>query len=297
MSNARPVLSVTIPTKNSAATLGRCLEALSSQTIPVELVIADDCSTDGTEAIARAFGAQVLPGPLPLLEARYKAFCHSTADVVLFLDSDQILQNGAIQKILEHSRSHDMLILGESSASPDSWLSRLYEADKRLVFSLYDHHRDPQGGSLLPRVFQRWVLTGAFEAIPARVRHVAVAQDHAIIYQASARFARSTGFVPDVLLHVEMARLGDLWRKYFHWGQGLAELLDLAPEYRELTTAAVKHRLHRGTAPGKDFARSMALMALKAPPYSAGYALGWARLLKRRFRPPNLERADDIETR
>src|SRR5439155_10529612 len=90
MNDARPILSVTIPTKNSAGTLGLCLEALSSQTIPVELLIADDCSTDGTQAIARAFGAQVLPGPLPLLEARYQAFCHSTADVVLFLDSDQI---------------------------------------------------------------------------------------------------------------------------------------------------------------------------------------------------------------
>jgi glycosyltransferase involved in cell wall biosynthesis len=284
MNHTHPVLSVTIPTKNSASTLEQCLDAVLCQGIPVELIVADDCSTDRTRAIARTFGAHILSGPLPLLEARYQAARHSTANVVLLLDSDQILRKGAFDKILEGSRLHDMLILGESSASPETWLAKLFEADKRLVFLLYEHHRDPQGGSLLPRVFRRRVLIQAFESIPSRVRQVAVAQDHAIIYQAAARFAGSTGFVPDALFHVEMARLIDLWKKYFRWGRDLPELFEIAPEYRQLTAAGVKHRLHRGTASRTDFARSMALMALKTPPYSAGYGLGWAHLTLRALR-------------
>jgi glycosyltransferase involved in cell wall biosynthesis len=284
MNATQPPLAVTVPTKNSASTLRQCLEAVISQAIPIELIVADDASTDGTQAIAREFGAHVLPGPLPLLEARYQAFRFSTAGVVLLLDSDQILRPGAIERIVAEARSSDTLILGETSASPDTWLSRLFEADKRLVSSLYEHHSNPRGGSLLPRVFQRGVLTKAFKHIPPRVRRIAVAQDHAIIYEAAARSAESAGFVPDALFHLEMARIVDLWKKYFRWGQGLAELFEVAPEYRELTSAAVRHRLHRGTAPLADFARSMALMALKVLPYSAGYAIGCLRRVSRRNR-------------
>jgi glycosyltransferase involved in cell wall biosynthesis len=285
-----PLLSVNIPTKNSASTIEKCLAAVVSQPVPVEIIVADDRSTDGTQAIAERFGAQVLSGHLPLLEARYQAASRSTADVLLLLDSDQILRGDALSRIVDGAQRHDMIILGEDSSEADTWLAKLYEADKRHVYSLYGYHSNPQGGSLLPRVFRRSVLMTAFDRIPLRVRQLAVAQDHAIIYQAAARSAGSTGFVPAAVSHIEMDRLTDLWKKYFAWGRGLPELFDTSGEYRALTLEAIRHRIHKGSASSSDYVRSMTLLLLKALPYSAGYVAGRAQQLRERNRRTVAER-------
>ena len=59
----RPTLSVVIPTLNAAQQLGRTLDALAGGGIDMEIIIADGGSTDGTQRIARAFGATLIEAP------------------------------------------------------------------------------------------------------------------------------------------------------------------------------------------------------------------------------------------
>ena len=49
------LLSVIIPVYNGAATVGRCLESIAHQSVlpPLEVLVADDGSTDGTAGILR----------------------------------------------------------------------------------------------------------------------------------------------------------------------------------------------------------------------------------------------------
>lgn len=272
--NSTPLISVTVPTKNSERTLERCLQSIRDQEVPTEIIVADDCSTDTSEAIAAAFGARILTGPLPLLEARIQAARAASTGIVVLLDSDQILRRGVLERCLEMLDSNDALVLEEESAPPSTWISALLAADKRLLHHLSDHHLTPGSGSLLPRVFKSSVLMRAFELIPQQVHAIAVAQDHAIIWDAVANVTTSVGMVSNAVLHEEVTTLGDMFRKYFRWGAGLPRLFDAAPQYRRLTTRGVRGRLHRGDAPLTDYVRSMTLLAMKAVPYSSGYLYG-----------------------
>jgi glycosyltransferase involved in cell wall biosynthesis len=265
-------LSVTIPTKNSAATIESCITSVLEQAVPVEVIVADDRSSDGTQNIARLLGARVLSGPLPLLEARYQAMKAAQSNVVLLLDSDQTMMDGSLSRCLQMLETNDVLILEESSEEATTWVGKLYEADKRYLHAHSKHHMDPIKGSLLPRVFKKSVLEAAFEKIPQPIRMTAVAQDHAIIYAEVARISDSIGMVPRAVSHKEMEHLGELWRKYWRWGTGLADLFRIEPEYRALTNKKMKGRLHRGSASTADFLKSLVLMGIKAVPYSAGYA-------------------------
>jgi glycosyltransferase involved in cell wall biosynthesis len=287
-SNVRkaPAVAVTIPTRDSADTLEGCLRSVTEDAIRCEIVVADDCSTDGTQEIARRFGARILEGPLPLLEARYRAMNATDAEHVILLDSDQVLEPGALGRCVELLERYDALVLEERSGQESTWIERLYAADKRYLHAADQQHLDPVHGSLLPRAFRRSILVKAFESIPEDIRLVAVAQDHAIIYEAFSRVSSSIAIVPHAVRHQEMKTFGELWRKYFKWGAGLVELFEQGPDYRRLTHAKMRGRLHRGSARFDDFLASLLLMALKVVPYGMGYATAAVtRRLRRPKRP------------
>ncbi|MGI3779384.1 MAG: glycosyltransferase family 2 protein, partial [Janthinobacterium lividum] len=62
---ARPRFSVVVPAFNEEAVLARSLEALAAQTFqgPVEVIVVDNASTDGTAELARRWGARVVHEP------------------------------------------------------------------------------------------------------------------------------------------------------------------------------------------------------------------------------------------
>lgn len=90
------MVSIVIPTLNSARTLAACLNAIREQDFPrdqVEIVIADAGSSDDTLAIARRFGVeQMVPNPLRTGEAGKAAgIAASRGDLIALVDSDNIL--------------------------------------------------------------------------------------------------------------------------------------------------------------------------------------------------------------
>ena len=90
-----PSISVLIPTLNSEATLGECLDSIASQDYPAELVeviVADGGSRDETCEIANAHGGRLVSNPLRTGEAgKAAALRHSSHDLVALIDSDNIL--------------------------------------------------------------------------------------------------------------------------------------------------------------------------------------------------------------
>ena len=90
-----PSVSVLTPTLNSARTLAECLASVRAQDYPadrLQIVVADAGSSDDTPAIARSFGAEVVPNPLRTGEAgKSAALARATGDLILLLDSDNVL--------------------------------------------------------------------------------------------------------------------------------------------------------------------------------------------------------------
>lgn len=62
---ARTRVSVVIPARDEAARIGPCLEGLLADPAVHEVIVVDDCSSDGTAAVARAAGARVVAGREP----------------------------------------------------------------------------------------------------------------------------------------------------------------------------------------------------------------------------------------
>ncbi|HXK60704.1 MAG TPA: glycosyltransferase family A protein [Acidobacteriota bacterium] len=92
-------ISVVIPAYNAASHLEICLKALSANDLRnTEIVVVDDGSTDGSGAIAAAFGCRCLPTPgrQGPAGARNLGFRETLHPYVLFLDSDIVLPSNAL---------------------------------------------------------------------------------------------------------------------------------------------------------------------------------------------------------
>ncbi|MCU1362464.1 MAG: hypothetical protein JWM55_292 [Acidimicrobiaceae bacterium] len=88
--SATPLLSVVVCSYNGAAKLVPCLDALSSQRLPVDVLVVDDGSTDGTDALARSYGFSVIRHEQNkgISAARNTGLTHAASSVVAFCDDD-----------------------------------------------------------------------------------------------------------------------------------------------------------------------------------------------------------------
>ncbi len=98
------LVSVVIPARNAASTLGACLAGLRAEGIPgwnAELLIVNDASTDGTRTVASEPGVQVLEGEgRGPAAARNLGIRYAKGEVVVFLDADTVPQPGWFQTLL-----------------------------------------------------------------------------------------------------------------------------------------------------------------------------------------------------
>src|SRR5712664_3327039 len=79
----RGLVSVVVPTRNSATTLRACLESVMSQTYHfLELIVVDTDSVDHTAQIARSYGARLFRTQERLLGARIAGFQQSKGEFV-----------------------------------------------------------------------------------------------------------------------------------------------------------------------------------------------------------------------
>jgi GT2 family glycosyltransferase len=87
-----PTLSVVVCSYNGATKLGDCLDALARQRIPVEVLVVDDGSTDGTEVVARRHGYSVVRHEhnQGISAARNTGLRNSSSSIVAFCDDDCI---------------------------------------------------------------------------------------------------------------------------------------------------------------------------------------------------------------
>lgn len=97
-------VAVIVPAYNAAATLASTVESALGQPAVEEIVIIDDGSRDDTLAVARSLerpGVRVLSGPNQgVSAARNRGIAETRAAWLLFLDSDDQLTPGTIEKRL-----------------------------------------------------------------------------------------------------------------------------------------------------------------------------------------------------
>jgi glycosyltransferase involved in cell wall biosynthesis len=103
VNDARPPISVMIPVYNGEAYLGEAIDSVLAQSYrPVEVVVVDDGSDDATGEVARGYGAAVRYQRQPRAgngAARNRAVALATGELFAFLDADDRLLPGALERL------------------------------------------------------------------------------------------------------------------------------------------------------------------------------------------------------
>jgi glycosyltransferase involved in cell wall biosynthesis len=125
MSEMQLALSIVIPAKNEAASLGGVLQELKRRHPQAEIVLVDDGSDDGTGDVARANGAVVVRNPYSLGNgAAVKAGVRAARGrLVVCMDADGQHAPADVARLLElQAQGYDMVVGarsgGRSQASP-----------------------------------------------------------------------------------------------------------------------------------------------------------------------------------
>ncbi|GAB3800526.1 glycosyltransferase family 2 protein [Micromonospora zhanjiangensis] len=91
MLSRNPLVSVVVPNYNYSRSLPACIRAIQAQDYePIEIIVVDDCSTDGSAQIARDLGVRVLSTGVNggVAVARNTGAAAARGEVLLFVDSD-----------------------------------------------------------------------------------------------------------------------------------------------------------------------------------------------------------------
>ena len=117
LTKGKPLVSVIVPTKNSEATIGKCLESVKNQTYPnIEIIVVDCFSKDRTRKIAADHKARIFDNRAKRSEARNIGAEKARGDLVVFVDSDMELDSSVVVKCVKKIREkHDGVIIPEIS--------------------------------------------------------------------------------------------------------------------------------------------------------------------------------------
>ena len=92
-----PKISIVIATYNSQQTLEKSLKSIAQQTYPqnqIEILVVDGGSTDETLKIAQKFQTKFISNPkVEPGYAKFLGLISATGDYLLYLDSDETLDN------------------------------------------------------------------------------------------------------------------------------------------------------------------------------------------------------------
>jgi GT2 family glycosyltransferase/glycosyltransferase involved in cell wall biosynthesis len=142
-------VSVVIVSYNTRGMLHRCLEALIAQALPMQVLVVDNASTDGSVDMVReefpAVELKVLDDNAGFARANNVAFDECRGRYVLLLNSDAFLEEGALRELLATAKRHpDAGAIGARLLNPDGTLQRSawpFPRTARLLLEAFGVHR------------------------------------------------------------------------------------------------------------------------------------------------------------
>lgn len=118
-----PLVSVIVPTRNSAGTLATCLESIRKQSYPkIEPIVVDNFSTDSTCGIATSFAARFYRTGPERSAQRNEGARQSKGVYLTFIDSDMELQPRVIEDCVRKAdEGYTAIIIPEISKGEGFW--------------------------------------------------------------------------------------------------------------------------------------------------------------------------------
>jgi glycosyltransferase involved in cell wall biosynthesis len=121
-----PLVSVIIPTYNSAKSLERCLSSINLQSIrTIEVIVVDNHSKDNTCDIARRYNAHIISLAAERSAAKNVGVMESKGKYILFLDSDMELSRYILEECLDCAEKNpeiEGIVIPERSVGNSFWV-------------------------------------------------------------------------------------------------------------------------------------------------------------------------------
>ncbi len=207
----RPLVSVVIPVKDSIRTMEACCASIRAQTWePLELVVIDNFSTDGTWEVAQEYAHHAEQAGPERSAQRNLGIERAKGPWVLWIDADMELPPTIIERAMAKALDEeaDGVFIPEVTVGDGYWtacraLERSCCVEEILVQS--------------PRLVRRDYLrrTGGFlEALSGT-------EDAELRSRMIADGCR-LAWIPDLIVHDEgRMSLGFIWGKRYYYGRGL----------------------------------------------------------------------------
>lgn len=221
-------MSVVVPVRNGARTLGTQLEALEDQDYDgrFEVVVADNGSTDASGAVAGAWAAgradrRVVdargrrgPG-----HARNAGAAAARGELLAFCDADDVVSAGWLSALVREARAADLVAGRNDVQLLNDPLRREWNVAPPADRAVTLHDFLPMaGGSNLA------VWADVLHALGGFDDRAACGEDVAVCWRAQLSGLR-LAFAPDAVVHQRYRRrLGSFARQYFTYGRGDAWL-------------------------------------------------------------------------
>lgn len=109
------MLSVVIPSYNCEKTIGKCLDSIIAEKIKMEIVIINDGSTDNTKKIIEEYQSKhdnikmISKKNEGISPTRNVCIRESCGELILFIDSDVVIEKGCIKKMLKYADKNDII--------------------------------------------------------------------------------------------------------------------------------------------------------------------------------------------
>lgn len=138
-----PLISIIIPTHNSESIIKRCLDSLTSQSIPreqFEIIVVDDGSKDKTVDIAKECGADKVIVTEPCFQGKARNIGAGTAkgEILAFIDSDCTAKENWLETMERETKSTKVIGGSVVNGNPHSLVAW---AEYLMEFAGWDEYR------------------------------------------------------------------------------------------------------------------------------------------------------------
>jgi glycosyltransferase involved in cell wall biosynthesis len=204
-----PIVSIIVPTYNSATLLSACLDSISKQNYRnIELIIVDNNSTDNTKMIALKYTKFVFnKGPERSAQVNYGVE-RASGEYVYKVDSDFVLDQEVVSECVnEASTGFDAIVVHNSPDVRVSWIARI----RKFEVDMYKYD--------ITHSSARFVRKDVYQKIGGYNPEITAGEDYDFQNKLN-RGGYRTGFITAEALHLgEPTKLWPHMKKYFEYGR------------------------------------------------------------------------------
>lgn len=204
-----PLVSIIVPTRNSAQFLPACLESIANQTYQnIELIVVDRDSTDATKAIAGKFTSHVYNhGPERSAQVNFGVEM-AKGEYVYKVDSDFVLDRKVVEEcVAKAAEGFDAVVVHNSPDVRVSWIARI----RKFEVDMYKYD--------ITHSSARFVRRDVYQAIGGFNEKITAGEDYDF-QNKLMRAGYKTGFIDAEALHLgEPKKLLPHLKKFYDYGR------------------------------------------------------------------------------